>query len=202
MMSDHTQFIPFHAINEFMRPDFKLSIIRDVVNNTSLLPQEQASALANITKRAVKIPGFRNSEKAPAMLKVMPMVKAFEKSPELVFSVLSAWATIHPELRDQVYSLLRHRNWPVFDSADDFSLETIAADIIEKWPVFPPEVNRKHIPGFWPRWPKGEDFEALFATYNELFTTSDNSMDKVSLMAVWLTLRLPYEIDDAALVSE
>ena len=64
-MSNQINFLPFHAINEFMRPDFKLSVIRDVLTNITTLPTEQASDLANITRRMVKIPGFRNSEKAP-----------------------------------------------------------------------------------------------------------------------------------------
>lgn len=198
-MNNEMNFLPFHAINEFMRPDFKLSIIRDVVNNTSLLPPDQASDLSSAVKRGVKIPGFRNSEKAPALVKVMPMLKAFDKSPELVFAIISSWAVIHIDLCQQVFSILQKRNWPTIDTAAGISYATMASDIIEKWPVLPPEVNRKHAPGFLPRWPKGEDFEALFTTYTELFPTSDSSIDQVSLMAVWLTLRLPYEIDETAL---
>lgn len=197
-MSHQLNYLPFHAINEFMRPDFKLSIIRDVLNNTTVLPTEQASDLANITKRSVKIPGFRNSEKAPSLVKVMPMVKTFEKSPELVVAILSAWATIHHDLLTQVYTLLKNRNWPVIDSEADISYTTVSSDLMEKWPVLPPEVNRKHAPGFLPRWPKGEDFDSLFTTYTELFPESDNSIDQVSLMAVWLALRLPYEIEEPA----
>lgn len=198
-MNTEMNFLPFHAINEFMRPDFKLSIIREVVNSTSLLPPDQASDLSSAVKRVVKIPGFRNSEKAPALVKVMPMLKAFDKSPELVFAIISSWAVIHIDLCQQVFSILQKRNWPTIDTAAGISYATMASDIIEKWPVLPPEVNRKHAPGFLPRWPKGEDFEALFTTYTELFPTSDSSIDQVSLMAVWLTLRLPYEIDETAL---
>jgi hypothetical protein len=194
-MSNQIKFLPFQAINEFMRPDFRLSIIRDVLNNTNILPAEQASDLANITKRAVKIPGFRNSEKAPSLVKVMPMVKTFENSPELVVALLSAWAMIHHDLQTQVYSLLQKRNWPMIDSESEISYTTVSSDIIEKWPVLPPEVSRKHAPGFLPRWPKGEDFDSLFTTYAELFPESENSIDQVSLMTVWLTLRLPYEIE-------
>lgn len=201
-MSNQMNFLPFHAINEFMRPDFKLSVIRDVLTNVSTLPAEQASDLAKITRRVVKIPGFRNSEKAPALVKVMPMLKAFENSPELVVTILSSWAAIHPELCSQVYTLLRNRNWPAIDPDSDFSFQTISSDINEKWPILPPGLNRKHAPGFLPRWPKGEDFNSLFTTHNELFPTSDNSIDQVSLMAVWLTLRLPYEIEDTAPTPE
>lgn len=201
-MTNQMNFLPFHAINEFMRPDFKLSIIRDVVNNASVLPSDQAVDLSNAIKRVVKIPGFRNSEKAPSLVKVMPMVKAFEKSPELVLAIISSWATIHCELSNQVFTLLRKRKWLTIDSAAEISYATIASEIMEKWPVLPPEVNRKHAPGFLPRWPKGEDFEALYATFNEIFPTSDSSVDQVSLMVVWLTLRLPYELDETTLVSE
>jgi len=63
-------------------------------------------------------------------------------------------------------------------------------------------MDRKRVPGFLPRWPKGEDFEALYATYKELFPTSEGSIDQVSLMTVWLSLRLPFTMEDITLTSE
>lgn len=195
-MDKQLQFLPFHAINEFMRPDFRLSIIRDVLNNTTSLPEEHATAVANVTRRTVKVPGFRNSEKAPPLVKVMPMVKSFEKSPELVSAILSAWAAIHYDLLDQVYTILKHRNWPVMEREQEFSFTSLTSDMINKWVILPPGLDRKRIPGFIPRWPKGEDFETLFATYKELFPEGAASIDQVSLMAVWLALRLPYTIED------
>ncbi len=201
-MDNQLQFLPFHAINEFMRPDFRLSIIRDVLNNTTSLPEEHASAFATATRRTVKVPGFRNSEKAPPLVKVMPMVKSFEKSPELVSAILSAWAAIHKDLLGQVYSLLKHRNWPLIETEHEISFTTLSSDMVSKWAVLPPDLDRKRVPGFLPRWPKGEDFETLYATYKELFPTGEASIDQVSLMTVWLSLRLPYTMEDITLTSE
>jgi hypothetical protein len=201
-MDNKLQFLPFHAINEFMRPDFRLSVIRDVLNNTNTLPSEQALAVANITKRTVKVPGFRNSEKAPNLVKVMPMVKSFAKSPELVGIILSAWAAVHNDLFDQVYSLLKHRNWPLIEAEQDISFATLSSDILNKWPILPPGMDRKSIPGFLPRWPKGEDFETLYTTYKELYPSGEASIDQVSLMAVWLALRLPYTIEETPTQSD
>jgi len=196
-MDNKQQFLPFNAINEFMRPDFRLSIIREVLNNLTTIPTEQASAVANITRRVVKVPGFRNSEKAPPLVKVMPMVKSFEKSAELVAVILSAWAAVHSDLLDQVHSLLKHRNWPVVEADEDISFSTISSALINEWPILPPGIDRKRLPGFLPRWPKGEDFETLFTSYIELFPSGEASIDQVSLMAVWLALRLPYTIEES-----
>lgn len=200
-MDKQLQFLPFHAINEFMRPDFRLSVIRDVLNNTTSLPEDHASAFASATRRLVKVPGFRNSEKAPPLVKVMPMVKSFEKSPDLVSVILSAWAAIHDDLLAQVYSLLKQRNWPVIETEHEISFTTLSSDMISRWAILPPGLDRKRFPGFLPRWPKGEDFETLYATYKELFPTGEASIDQVSLMAVWLSLRLPYTMEDLAPTS-
>jgi hypothetical protein len=194
-MNNQIKFYPFHAINEFMRPDFRLTIIRDVLSNTAELPSNQASALTNITKKAIKVPGFRSSEKAPAIIKVMPTAKSFEKNPELVKVILSAWVTIHNELATQVFTVLRMRNWLIVDKEEGESYFSLASEIVDKWPVLPLNVERSLAPGFLPKWPKGEDFETLYNTYMELYPGSDSSIDQVSLMAVWLTLRLPYEIE-------
>jgi hypothetical protein len=198
-MSNQIKFYPLHAINEFMRPDFRLSIIRDVLNNVDSLSSDQVSALGNFTKKAIKIPGFRNSEKAPVMVKVMPITKGFEKNPELVGVILSAWAAIHKELAIQVYTLLKMRNWPVLSTEGGESFNALSSDIVDKWPLLPLTTNRTQAPGFFPRWPKGEDFEKLYNTFLEVYPEGDSSIDQVSLMAVWLTLRLPYEIEDITL---
>jgi len=195
-MIDQTAFYPFHAINEFMRPDFRLSMVRDVLNHLDILTGEDSSEIGRLINKNVKIPGFRNSEKAPNVVKILPTVNAFEKSPNLVAAILSGWAVIHPELQQQVYQLLANRQWQMLDASLEFTWEAITEDIIKQWPVLPPNVNRKRLPGFVPRWPKGEDFETLYTAFVELFPESDASKDQVSLMTVWITLRLPYEIEE------
>jgi hypothetical protein len=195
-MDEQATFYPFHAINEFMRPDFRLSMVRDVLSHVTELPAAQANELAKAINKTVKIPGFRNSEKAPAMVKVLPTVKAFEKHPELVGVILSAWATIHTELQKQVFMTLQNRNWKIIADADDFTIETLSSDVIKQWPVLPLNIQRSRLPGFLPRWPKGEDFETIYTTFNESYPDSDASIDQVSLMAVWLSMRLPYQLEE------
>lgn len=195
-MSNQIQFYPFHAINDFMRPDFRLSIIRDVLTNSAEIPSDQAAALMHITKRSIKVPGFRNSEKAPAIVKVMPLAKAFENNPELVRVILSAWAELHNDLATQILTLLKTRNWAFVEEKEEKTYFSQAADMVDKWLVLPLNVDRNRAPGFYPKWPKGEDFETLYNTFVELFPGSEASFDQVSLMAVWLTLRLPFEIGE------
>ncbi len=195
-MDNQTSFLPFHAINEFMRPDFRLNVIRDVINNLDSLPRAIASEITTLIKRTVTIPGFRNSDKAPVIMKLTPTIKVFEKNPEMVSAILNAWAHIHKQLFDQVYSILKARGWEIMEDKQDISIGTLSADLLNKWPILPSNVDRSRIPGFVPRWPKGEDFEELYKTYTEQFPNDDVSKDQVSLMAVWITLRLPYDIED------
>lgn len=198
-MNEKAAFLPFHAINEFMRPDFRLTVIRDVLNNLPALPHEHSTEIANLTKRYVKIPGFRNSEKAPPLIKTMPMVKAFEKNPGFVSGVLSAWAEIHRELLLQVYEILKSRGWEL---SEGLSFSALKDDFTNKWPILPPEADRRLAPGFVPRWFKGEDFETLYGSYQKQYPDSSASVDQISLIAVWLTLRLPYTVEDTIIQGE
>jgi len=170
-------FLPFHAINEFMRPDYRTDVVRAVLHALPDLPADQRTQIEKLTRRVVTVPGFRNSAKAPVALRVKPTADAFEKNAGLVAAILSSWSGIHPELRSQVYDLLIARGWE----------------------VLPADADRSKLPGFLTRWPKGEDFEALNAAYVSQFPNSNTGSDDVSLMVVWLSGRLPYELvsDDA-----
>ncbi len=194
-MPEKTEFLPFHAINEFMRPDFRLSVIRDTLTNQAKLEDPCVSELNQQIKKKVTVPGFRNSDKAPAMIKVLPTSKAFEKFPELVAALLSCWVESQSELRQQVYTMLKTRNWPMFMGNTEMDIMPLNIDLIKQWPIFPLKMNRSKLPGFYSHWPKGEDFEALYANFSTLFPDSGASIDKVSLMTVWLTMRLPYHVD-------
>ena len=196
-MPEKTEFLPFHAINEFMRPDFRLSVIRETLLSIAALPEQLANTLNHQIKKNVSIPGFRNSDRAPALIKVLPTSKAFEKKPDLVAAMLSCWAEQHSALRDQVYHLLNAEKWDMLDEGDEDGFGTLSIEIIKEWPVLPKNVDRTKLPGFYTHWPNGQDFEVLYSKYNELFPESDASKDKVSLMVVWLTMRLPYHVDDA-----
>jgi len=174
MDDQEIQFFPFHAINEFMRPDFRLRMIRMTLQTLPKLPEDLRAPIDRLTRQAVQVPGFRNSAKAPASLKVKPMADTFEKNPHLVAAILAAWAEAKPELRQQVFDLLNERGWE----------------------VLPPEADRTQLPGFLTTWPKGEDFEVLNEAYKKAFPDSAESDDEVSLMVVWLSGRLPYQMEE------
>lgn len=139
------EFLPFHAINEFMRDDYRRTVVREVLHATSQLPPEYQEAIEKQTKRSVKVPGFRNSGLAPAGMRVAPTASAFEKYPDMVGVILAAWAEIHSGLRQQVFDLLTERGWE----------------------LLPGEVNRAKLPGFLIHWPKGEDFEGIHKAFLE-----------------------------------
>ena len=194
-MTEQSEFLPFHAINEYMRPDFRTKVIRETLSSQATLEAHLSNDLNQLIKKYVTVPGFRSSDKAPALVKVLPTSKAFEKNPDLAAAILSCWTNIQSKLRDQTYLLLKERKWPLFPENEEVSPATMITDTIKEWPVFPLKLDRTKLPGFYIHWPKGEDFEALYQTFAELFPDSDASIDKVGLMVVWLVMRLPFQVD-------
>ena len=158
-MTDKTaQFLPFHTLNEFMRHDYRLTVIRAALNTLPKLPAHFRQPIDKLTNQIVRVPGFRKGAQAPASLKVVPIAEAFGKSPELVAAILAAWAESLPDLRQQVHDLLKGRGWE----------------------VLPPEADRAKLPGFLTSWPKGEDFDALNKAFAEAHPDSGISTDDVS----------------------
>ncbi|GEM_PF-195617 len=195
-MDTQATFLPFHAINEFMRPDFRLNVIRSTLSALPSLPDNLRDPINRLTRRHVSVPGFRNSEKAPNLVKVVPMAKAFEKSPELVAAILAAWAEAHASLRTMVYEMLEARRWKVLPDEDSLNLEDISPELVKDWPILPIRADRTKVPGFFTRWPKGDDFETIYQSFAEKHPDFEASIDEVSLMVVWLSLRLPYNVEE------
>jgi hypothetical protein len=165
------EFIPFNAINEFMRADYRMILLRNTLNALpDLTPKTQAS-VNKLTKKHVKVPGFRNSAKAPASVKAVAMVKPFEKQPKLVGAILSAWSEANNDLRQQIFDLLS----------------------VLEWKILSPEADRTRLPGFLTQWPEEDDYEEIYQRYTDANPDSEYGIDDVSLMAVWLSLRLPVE---------
>jgi hypothetical protein len=166
-----TQYLPFHAVNEFMRDDYRSSVIRSTLSALATLPAEYREHVDRLTKRNVQVPGFRISTKAPVSLRLKPTIDAFVKNPQMSAAILSAWAQLHPDLRGQVHELL----------------------VTREWEVLPPESDRTKLPGFMPSWPKDEEFEKLAQAFKEKNPTTVASDDDISLMVVWVSGRLPYQ---------
>ncbi len=141
------ELLPFHAINEFMRNDFRLGVVRSTLSALPTLPGNYRATLDRLTKKYVKVPGFRNSEKAPSMVKAVPMAEAFEKNPDLAGAVLGAWVESHTELRQMAYDFLTGRGWE----------------------VLPLQADRVKLGGFFVTWPKEESFEVLAPAFTEKF---------------------------------
>ena len=173
-MSDKVAFLPFHALNHFMFDAFRSDVINKVLNNRDNLDPELQKEIDRQTARHVKVPGFRNSAKAPARIKAKPMASAFEKNADLVAVILTAWTSLNGELAERVYDFLKARNWE----------------------ILPIEADRRKIPGFLTRWRKSEEFDVLFEALKAAFPEDTASQDEVSLMIVWLSSRLPVDIVD------
>ena len=173
-------FLPFHAINQFMVPEYRLSVLQRVFAGFEKLPGPRKAALNGLVKRLVSVPGFRNSGVAPAALKVKSSVSVFERSAEFTSQVIMAWSELNPELRQQVYDLLVARNWE----------------------LLPADADRTKLPGFLTTWPKDENFDVIDKAFLEAHADKTASDDDVRLMVVWLSGRLPYDMPEEETPAE
>lgn len=164
------ELIPFNAINEFMRSDYRMSVVKTALSGLNSLPASFRQPIDRLTKKVVTVQGFRHADKAPLAVRINPTAGAFEKSPELVAVILNAWAELKAPLRQRVFDLLSERGWQ----------------------LIPLEGDRTKLPGFFIRWPKDEDFEGLNQAYKEKYPDADEQGDDISLMIVWVSMRLPY----------
>jgi hypothetical protein len=174
------KFLPFHSINAFMRPDYRLEVIKAVLTDLSLVDDKKQALLNRYVKQHVVIPGFRHSMQAPLQIKIKPYMTTFENKPELAAITLDIWAELHKELQDNVFQLLVDRGWE----------------------ILPLDADRTKLPGFFTTWPENEDFDQIYTAFNEKYTGDKYSQDDVSLMAVWLGVRLPYESERKEEVNE
>jgi hypothetical protein len=173
-MPDKTaEFLPFHAINQFMRDDFRLAVIRSTLNSLPGLPDRFRKPIDRLTREHVRVTGFRNSVQAPVPVKAPAMADGFETSPDLVAAILAAWSEAHLELRTRVFELLASRGWE----------------------LLPADADRTRLPGFLTQWPRGQDFDVLNQAYQEAHPDDPATTDEVSLMVVWLGGRLPYHVE-------
>lgn len=172
MEKDKAQFLPFHAINDFMMPDYRLSVLHSVLANLDKLGQERRSAIQGLLRRSLNIAGFRNPLQAPVALKARNLVSPFENNHDLVAQIVSAWVELRPELRQQVFDLLTELEWE----------------------LLPVDADRTKLPGFLTRWPKSDSFDAITGAFHEKYPDTSVADNDISLMVVWLGGRLPYDV--------
>jgi hypothetical protein len=171
---EYTQFVPFNAINEFMLDDFRFEVIKLTLNKLPDLPVENQKGINILTRKLIKVSGFRNSTRAPIGLRAKASVDAFQKNPKFVAAILSGWAEVQADLRELVFRMLEDRDWD----------------------LLPADADRTKLPGFMPAWPKGEDFDSLIAAFHQSNPEVLTENDDISLMVVWMSMRLPYQGND------
>jgi hypothetical protein len=174
MADTKMQFLPFSAINMFMRPDYRTEVIKKVFGAITEMPEETKKKFNQLTKKLITVPGFRNSAQAPLAVRVKPYGIAFEKTPELAALTLDIWRRANSQVSERVFNLLKSRNWE----------------------IYPENTDRTKLPGFMITWPRDETFEAINKAYKAMYPDDETSEDDISLMTVWLSVRLPYQEDD------
>lgn len=168
------QFLPFHAINEFMRDDYRLSILQEVMTHVEDCNKDKILRMNRLFIKMVQIPGFRNSSLAPTAVRVKHGVSLFEKSPEFAALIMECWSELHQALRQTVWQLLDIKNWK----------------------PLPANADRTQLPGFMVNWPKDDTFDLFIKTVKETSPELNESDDNVSLMVVWIGNKLPYDLFD------
>lgn len=168
-------YFPFHAINEYMLPEYRLNVIGAVLRGLDQIPGERRGAINNMIRRYVSVPGFRNSASAPLAVKIRSTVSTFEKRPDFTATLLQAWSELNADLRGRVYAMLQGRS---FEN------------------VLPAEADRSKLPGFLTTWPKAETYEVLDQAFYDANPGFEASTDDIRLMVVWLVNRLPYDLFD------
>jgi len=175
MIADQEQevaYLPFHAINQYMLEEFRTQMVGETLRALPALSRDHRAGVEKWTKKIVKVHGFRNSAKAPVGMRLKPTVDGFIKNPDLAAAILHAWAETEPTLRAQMFELLTAREWDH---------------------LLPVEADRTQLPGFQTDWPEGEDFDSLIEAFQARFPEGEVEENKISLMAVWVSGRLPLE---------
>lgn len=172
MTEETVKYLPFNAVNEFMRDDYRLTILHEVLGHAESAAGEKRKELSKFVARYVKIPGFRNSNMAPAGLKAKNSPSLFQQSADFAALVMEIWSTLHPELKSIVWNELNDRGWK----------------------PEPLEKDRSELPGFQIHWPKEDSFESFHKKIKELRSDLSESEDDISLMVVWVGNRLPYDL--------
>lgn len=171
MEDEKIEFVPFHAINNFMILDYKQHVLMDVFNHLDQLENSRKGRYLSVVRKSLSIPGFRNSSMAPLPMKIKAALSAFEKNPEYVIQTIACWAEIHTELRQKVYDLLVQRDWK----------------------LLPVDADRSVLPGFQTKWHPTDTYEVINQAFDEKYGEGSETADDVRLMTVWLSNRLPFE---------
>ena len=168
----YVEYLPFNAVNEFMRDDYRSVILSEVMTHLESLPEELRKDLSRLISKFIKIPGFRNSAMAPAAMKARNAVNLFQKSGAFAGTVIESWTSLHPELKSGIWTVLNERGWE----------------------PLPLDANRTKLPGFQIHWPKTDTFEVLQGETKKANPSLTETDDDISLMAVWVGNRLPYDL--------
>ncbi|KAF0111495.1 MAG: hypothetical protein FD147_846 [Chloroflexi bacterium] len=170
--TNKTKYLPFQAVNEFMREDYRLSILHEVFNHLDKCTAIQKQLINRLVAKGVQIAGFRNSSLAPLPIKIKNSVSLFENSSEFAATIIECWSNLHPELKKALDETLTEKGW-----------QPLAYDL-----------DRSLLPGFMIDWPKKDTFELLIKTLRDTHPNLLESEDNISLMAVWVGNRLPYNL--------
>jgi len=172
-MPEKEKFLPFIAINEFMRDDYRQKVITEVLSHLDKISNDQRTTINRSISKFVTVPGFRNSNLAPVGLKAKSSAELFGSLSDFTGAVIEGWFRLHPELAQVVFEVLKQKEWPNLQ---------------------PVELDRSKLPGFQIHWPKADTFEVLIKAVRAKNAFEAESDDNISLMAVWMGVRLPYDL--------
>lgn len=166
------EYIPFNAVNEFMREDFRLLVLQEVFSKLEQCTAMQRQLILRLFSKGVQISGFRNSGLAPLPIKIKNSTTLFERSAEFAGTIMECWSNLHSKLKEAMFTVLSERDWN----------------------PHPIALDRSRLPGFQIVWPKADTFDSLIKSIQDSQPNLQESDDNISLMAVWVGNRLPYNL--------
>ena len=108
---------PLHTINVFIEPWFREEIIKAIILDLSVHPDEIRKELVETIKVEVKVSGFRNPLTAPKRLLVRESDKLFETDPMFVGLILRIWMSLFKKHDNIFNTALKKLNFEISKQA-------------------------------------------------------------------------------------
>lgn len=166
---------PLHTINVFIEPWFREEIIKAIILDLSVHPDEIRKELVETIKVEVKVSGFRNPLTVPKRLLVRESDKLFETDPMFVGLILRIWMSLFKKHDNIFNTALKELNFEISNQAPNYSDPMNALNV---------------------GWPKDINYQKVIDTVRKEDEKLEMSDDQIVLYTILKTGYLPGEIED------
>ncbi len=90
------------TIFECMNPEYHEAVVKRALNSQNKVSKEARGLLNSAIREYIRVDGYKNTDRAPALYLKKPVLKAVTQSDKLAGAVLKVWAESHDALGDVV----------------------------------------------------------------------------------------------------